>query len=229
MGNLFEGMSENAKQGLKSAVPLLVIAALFLVVGKFSLSQIANLRSEIGDAENKQSILSNKLHILDSISKDPTANADQVLFALPKSNPTLQVVSQLKLLAVQNSLVLDSIRSAEGSSGSNNISSVKITFNVMGAREQVALFIKAIETVAPITFVGRVDITENAGLEIAAVSVSSFYAPLPKTLPSVTEAVTDLNASEKSMLSQVNTLIRPSFSEITTATPSGLNANPFGQ
>lgn len=222
-------MSENDKEILKSTAPLIIVIILFVIVGKFGISQVTDLRVKINDAKKTQSTLSEKLKILKSLSQTAVSSADSVTFALPKSNPSLQIMSQLKLLASNNLLVLSDIRASISSGDSSNLSSVTTSFNVTGPREQIISFIKSIDSIAPITLVDKMQLSEDKGVNIANISTRTYWAEFPSTIPTVTQSVTDLTVSEKDLLTQISNLTFPSFGETVTATDSAINPNPFGQ
>jgi len=222
-------MSENDKEILKSTAPLIIVIILFVIVGKFGISQVTDLRAKINDAKKTQSTLSEKLKILKSLSQTAVSSADSVTFALPKSNPSLQIMSQLKLLASNNLLVLSDIRASISSGDSSNLSSVTTSFNVTGPREQIISFIKSIDSIAPITLVDKMQLSEDKGVNIANISTRTYWAEFPSTIPTVTQSVTDLTVSEKDLLMQISNLTFPSFGETVTATDSAINPNPFGQ
>lgn len=230
MNNLLNGMSENDRQILKSVAPLVVIILLFIFVGKFGVNQIKNIRTNIADTKKSQTILTEKLRILKSISADAGIGTNWTLFTLPKSNPSLQVISQLKLLSSMNSVIIGNIKSSLSSADAKGSSYITTTFKVSGSRESIVAFVKAIDTIAPITFVEKMELTESSGVNIANITSRTYWAPLPSTIPQVTQSVNDLTPSEKALLTQIGQLSFPIASDLTVGTSSGaFNENPFGQ
>jgi len=229
MNKFLDSVPENQKQIIKSVAPLVIVLILFLIVGKFGFAQISKIRSQIKSAEKSESILTDKLSILRSVAQTSATGANSVLFALPKSNPALQTISQLKVLASQNLVVLSDVKSTAGISSSSDLSSVNVSFVLTGTREQIISFIKGLDTIAPVTFVSKMDLSELAGVNVANVTTKTFYAPLPKTIPTVTQPITDLTPSEKDQLVKILGLTPPVFGEYTVTTISEVNPNPFGQ
>lgn len=227
---MFEKFSERDRQILKSIAPFLIIVVLFYIVGKFAVSQILNIKNQINVAKTSQSVLSDKLTVLKSVSKIAVAGVDSVLFALPKTNPSVLAITQLKNLAAGNALVITDVKtSVAGNVDKGGVGYINTTFSVTGSREQIMSFIKGIENIAPITFVEKMELNENAGLNVANIGTRTYYAPLPVTIPTVSESITDLTASEKEMLSQMGKLIRPIMASVVNASSSGTNSNPFGE
>lgn len=230
MENINTGVtiSENDKQIVKSIAPLVVVILLFVLVGKFGISQITNLREKIATAKKTESVLSQKYNVLKSVAVVSASGSNQTLAALPKSNPAILIQSQVKSLAAQNLVILDTLKSGGSSSGSD-LPSVVTTMEVEGPKEGIIALIKAVDTIAPITTVEKVSFTEAAALTKAEIGLRTYYSPLPKTIPMVTQPVTDLTSAERTLLSQIATLSQPTFSDILVATQSALNPNPFGQ
>lgn len=207
----------------------MIIIVLFIFAGKFAFAQITNVRNQISEAKKTQSALSNKLNILRSISDLTASSADMALYALPEANPSLQAISQLKTLAASNMLVLEDIKSSAANEESKDLSHIRITFNVVGTREAITAFIEGIQTIAPLTFVDKIDLSENTDLNEASVTTKTYFAPLPKTIPTITQVVSDLTSSEKSLLSEVNSLTRSVIEYPNSVTAEEINPSPFGQ
>ena len=230
MNDLGMTVTNKDKEILKSFAPLAIVIILFVLVGKFGISQVLSLRDQNTAAKASQAALSDKLKILQSVSQSPDLGANSILFALPKSNPSLSVITQLQLLSSQEHLVLSDLKSSVGNAfGSSDVLSTSTVFKVSGTLDQIMAFTKDIEAMAPITFVSKMSLVEGTGLIEANVTVQSYYAPLPKNISAVGESIKDLTTSEKALLSQINQLNRPALDSSSMASVSGTNANPFGQ
>lgn len=221
-------MSENNKQIIKSVAPLVVVILLSFFVGKFGIAQITDLREKISTAKKTESILSQKLNILQSVAVVAAGGSSQVLAALPKSNPTIMQQSQIKSIAASNLLVINSLKSV-GASSNPDLPSVATVVELEGPKDGIIAFIRAMDTIAPITTVDKVSFSDTGNSVNAEVGLRTYYAPLPKTIPTVTQPVVDLTSSEKALITELASLTQPSFSDITVATQSAINPNPFGQ
>lgn len=222
-------MKESDKQVLRSVAPLAVVVFLFFVVGRFSISQITNLRDQINTAEKTRSVLLNKLGVLHTISEMPSSETNIALMAVPKNNPAILVISQIRLLATQNAVVVEDIRSSSMEGGTGGLSYTMTSFNVIGPREGVISFIEKMGEIVPLTFVEKVDLSESLGVSEANVYAKTYYAPLPETIPTITQAVSDLTQTDKEILSQVSNFTRlVDIEEDSMSAPSAFNTNPFG-
>lgn len=229
MENFKTGLSESDKQILKSIFPLVIIVVLIFVVGKFGISQIGNVRKNISDLNKTELTLTEKLNILKTVSQLSDTGSTAAVTALPEANASLSVLSQIRTIAAKENLTISEIKSSGAdSSGGDNIFSTSISFTLAGTRESIISFVKAIDTIAPLTFVNGFDLSESGSASTANISLKTYYAPLPSTIPTVTQAVTDLSESDKKILSDLGTLTPPSIGE--ALTPSTVeNLSPFGE
>lgn len=223
-----KGIPENIKQTAVAAIPLLVVIILFVLVGNFGISKVKNIQAEVKTAENSEKTLTQKLDLLKTLSGE-VSKTDLVNSAIPGSNPSLAVIGQLKNVAIINTVILSSIKANSGSDPSG-LNTVSISFSAMSARSQIFSFLNDLSKVAPIITITSVKISELAGATDADIAVKTYWAELPKTIPSVTTPISDLTAEEKKILSEVSGLTQPSSSQIELA-PSlnDINPNPFGQ
>ena len=219
---------ESIRQTALAAVPLLIVIILFALVGKFGVSKVQSVQSEIKTAQKTEKTLTEKLSLLKNlsgvISKTGMANS-----ALPSSNPSITLMGQLKNEAIMNTVILSGIKS-NASADPSGLSAASVSFTVAGTRNQIFSFLNGLTKIAPITTINTIQITEQGGGTEAEISLRSYWADLPKTIPSVTTPIEDLTADEKRLLSEVSNLIQPSFSQIELS-PSltDINPNPFGQ
>lgn len=220
-------ISENDKQILKSVAPLVVIIILFVLVGKFGLDQINNIRNQINDAKKNQSVLSEKVNILKNISSVSVEAPADALVALPKTNPSLLVMAQINNLIANQPLLLANLGSSPPSESTGGMSSVLTSFSLSGTKDAIISFVENIDKIAPMSFVQKVDMNGSGNELTADISIKTYFAPLPKTIPTVTQAVTDLTATEKSLLTEISELTEVSLFDVATAS-GGINPNPFG-
>lgn len=221
------GIPENIKQTTVAAIPLLVVIILFVLVGNFGVSKVKNIQAEVKTAEISEKTLTQKLDILKTLSEEVPKTA-LVNSAVPGSNPSLAVIGQLKNVAIINTVILSSIKANSGSTDPSGLNIVSISFNAMGARSQIFSFLNDLSKIAPITTITSVKMSELAGATDADISVKTYWAELPKTIPSVTTPISDLTTDEKRILSEVSGLTQPNFTQLTPS-QTDINSNPFGQ
>jgi Tfp pilus assembly protein PilO len=217
---------ENVLTVIKAFLPLLIVVVLFVIVGQFGFGKISDIRSQIENIKSDQKILTQKLDILRNIESTGEQSSNLVVTALPDSNPSLLVISQIKILAGKNGLTVSGLKAGSPAVGTGSLSSVNISFNVMGLRDQIESFIKEIGSIAPITVVDKIKITESApGASLGTISLKSFWAPFPTKVPAVGQAITDFTPQEQQILQNLKSLTQPIFSQVPAS--SGGKSNPF--
>ena len=205
-------LPESVRQTAIAGAPLLIVIVLFILVGNFGISKVLGVRAQIQLANTSLKTLTQKLNLLQTLSSIVSSGAPLAATAVPDANPTLSVISQLKILALQQGVVISGIKSSGGTSAANGMNTASISFTADGAMIQVFSFLAATSKVAPLMVVDKIAMTEALGSTRADISVKTYWANLPKTIPSVDAPVTDLTTSEKE-----------------TLTKGGANPNPFGQ
>lgn len=223
------GLTEQNKELLKSIWPLLVVIILFIVVGKIAVSQITAISTQVKDAKKSQTVLTTKLNTLKSTASITESGSEVALTALPKSNPAIMIMSQLKNISSQYPVVISNIRSTFADNNSSNLMFVSTAFDLSGKPEDIMSFIKAIDNIAPITVIQKISITSNVDFYTANIVAQTYYTPLPSTIPSITQPVNDLTAAEKDLLNKLSALSQPMvIPQANTSGDTSINPNPFG-
>ena len=179
--------------------------------------------------EKKQSTLTQKWNILRSISQVSSNWADLTLYALPKTNPSLQYLSQLRLLAAENGLILSDVKVSSGGETAGNLSAINGSFSVLGAKESITSFCQSLGRMAPLTVISKIDLSDGGGASKADIGTRTFYASLPKTIPSISQSITDLTASEKELITEIESLSTPAIGQTFTPSTEGITSAPFGE
>ncbi len=228
MENYLKNIPESVKLTINSVLPLIIVLILFLIVGKFGIAKVVEVRSQTIQVEKDQNVLKQKLTLLQSINDTLATGSSAAVAALPANNPSLVVVSQLKNLSISNGVSISGIKAGAETLDPSGLSKVSINFIVAGNRPSVISFLTSIETIAPITLIDKIKMNEGSGQTIANVSVKSFWSALPKTLPDLNQPITDLTAAEKKTLIEVSGLVQPVFEEV-TPTEGGGKSDPFSK
>lgn len=209
-----------------SGAPLVGALLLFLIVANFGISAIKNTRAQISQSQSDQNILNQKLNILNAIAPSAADLSNSAALALPSSNTSLAVFSQLKNLALVNALLLTNIKTGSEVKDNSGLSRVDVSFDISGTRDQINSFLKGVSGLAPIMIVSSIKLSENAGVNTGGIIVQSFWAPLPKSIPTTTEAITDLTPDEQAVLATVQSLTSPIIVQGQPAQPGG-KSDPF--
>jgi len=220
-------ITESARQTINSAVPLIIAVILLLVVGKFGISKISEVKNDINKTKVDQTILTQKLKLLQVLDKIVKTNGGVVFTALPDKNSSLIVISQLKLMAIKSGILVSGVKSSSALSVLPGINEAGITFSVFGSREKVFEFIKIISNIAPVSHVVKISLTEEIGGTRADLNVKTYWTDLPKNIPAIKTPITDLSTTERESLSRISTLIQPEFTTLAPSTE--INPIPFGE
>jgi Tfp pilus assembly protein PilO len=226
-------ISEKMTVAVKAISFLVVVIILFVILGQFGWGKISEIRTKIAGAQNSQKNLTQKLDVLRSIKVKGLEYSNLSVLALPDSNPSLSVMSQLKILAGTNSLGITEIKVGSPVAASTGLSLVNISFNVMGSRTQVESFVKGINSFAPITIVDKIKIAESGpGSTTASMTVKSFWSSFPTKLPATTEVLSGLTTDENQVLNNISSLTQPIIGQPSTVAVGSENSgrsNPFTQ
>lgn len=108
----------------------------------------------------------------------------------------------------------------------SGLSVINISFKLTGPRAQIATFVSDIASIAPITVVNKIKISESSpGLSFATISVKSFWSPFPTKIPAVDKAVSDLTPAEQQTLQDLGSLVQPIFNQVPVG--AGGKSDPF--
>lgn len=211
---------------LKIFIPLLVIITLFIFVGKFGWTKVVSIREKISLTQKQEKVLSQKLSLLTDVEGTAASASLLTSGAMPSQNPSLSVMSQVRIIAIESALNPINIKSGVSVEDKSGISQVDVSFDVEGGRSAILDFLKKIETIAPITVVEKVKLNDLGGVAKAKVTLKAFYAEFPKKLPGLTDAINDLTNGEKDILDGILELRQPQFISLTPSTP-GERLDPF--
>jgi hypothetical protein len=217
---------ENIKHIINSVVPFIVVCILFAFVGQFGIGKVIDIRNQISKDEKDLNVLNQKISLLQSFSGTISENSRVSFIALPDINPSLTVMSQIKIASSMFGVLISGNKSNVPVNESNDMSYVDISFQVTGSRSQVFLFLKSLSSVAPIIIIDKIKISEGAGIVRADTTIRSYWSSLPKTLPVLTEPIKDLTTAEKEILNSVTTLTQPVFVSVPAQDSVG-KTDPF--
>jgi hypothetical protein len=219
---------ENIITVVKAFLPLFTIIILFVIVGNFGFGQIGQIRDKVISAESDQKTLTQKMEVLRNVSAQGAQISNFAVAALPDSNSSLAVMSQLRTLAQNQNLFIANIKSSDPTTDPTGLSSVGISFNLSGgSRAQLESFANSLGSIAPITLVVKIKLSEDSpGSALANVSVKSFWAAFPTKIPALTEAISDLTPDEQQLLQKISALTQPVFVQLPPAGGGG-RSDPF--
>lgn len=217
---------QKMKAVLVPAGLLLAMIFLGMIIVKVGFGRIKSQRTEMQKAEKNETILSQKQQVLQSLQNNILSYADISLNAIPESNPSLTALSQLKSVAEENGLFLNNIEIGNEVKDKSNTYRAGIAFEVEGSISQILPFLISLKELVPLLVIDRVEIQQTAGVSRASVELAVFWASLPTKLPSISEPVLELSASETNLLNNLSSFRQPIFTQALEAIPTD-RENPF--
>lgn len=218
-------LSQKSKIYLKAFGLLGVLVVVGIVVVRLAITQIPAQKNKVAVQLSREQALRQKTELLKSIEPEAPNQAQLISFVLPSQNSSFIAISQIKLLAAQNLIVLTNLKIG-GEIKESGLSSSDISFDGEGTLPSALNLLKGINNVSPLMVIEKVQINQSQNIARATVRLKVFWAELPKTLPKITEPIKDLTNEEKEILTRVFKLTPPEFVLLEPEAPRE-NTNPF--
>lgn len=207
---------------------LVVLIGLCFVLMKFGLAKFMTQQQNLADTQKQITTLSQKDEILRQISATVSGSANAFSLAIPDSNPTEMVISQVKALSAANSVAIVNISSRPDAKGLEGISQVNINVSISGSVPSILSFLNSLATVSPLVVIKNADLAEDKLLDHTAdITLSSYWSAFPTTIPAAADATGQLTPNEEEMITRISGLTPPSFTQLTPQSPSDQRSNPF--
>ncbi|MFI5241180.1 MAG: hypothetical protein ACHQUA_01970 [Microgenomates group bacterium] len=220
-------ISADLKTVISFGLPFVITIFLFAIMLKFGFSKISEIRLKISEAKKTETVLNQKLDLLTQVDTDVLASSTAVAIALPETNSSLSVISQLKSLAGGNGIFLSNLKTGAESVDKSGLKRIDVSFDIEASRDLIFDFLADVDNIAPIVLIDKVKINETGGVARGSIVVKSFWSELPKKLPPLNEEIKDLTAEERETLIQVTSLIQPSFIDIPATEVTSVKPDPF--
>lgn len=205
-----------------SAIVLLLI--LVVVVG---MNNVNKVRAQISSNKTIESQLGQKVLALETVTINLPGDVSFLDIVLPSRGAVLYGLSQIKIQAANNQLLLSGIKTGNVVPESNGLMKSSISFEVEGDEQAIYNFLAAFSNVLPLMTVDKVNFTSLAGAARAGVTLNIYSADLPKKIPSLTGAVKELTTQDINLLRELSSYQLPSFVEPVVNTVNNEARNPF--
>ncbi|MBI3443680.1 hypothetical protein HY008_03335 [Candidatus Woesebacteria bacterium] len=221
--------SPNIRLLTSPLLTLLILIVLSIVASRVLFEKITDLRVKLDELRQEETGIQEKLSILESERSIVGPFSDRILTVFPSKNPSLIVISQLKNQASRMNLEISEIKVGSESERQNGIFAANISFVMEGESPIILNFLKNISKNAPITKIDKVQIgiSDLGNLPTATVLLSSFWSPLPQTIPNISQRVDQLTTEDKSILNSISNLNLPPFSELPPSASAFSRPDPF--
>src|SRR5258708_7664018 len=213
---------------------LLVIFALGFISGKIILDNISRLNGELSNNTTSENMLQTKLSSLQKINDVVSSESQAAIIALPGTNSVISTLSEIQTQAVLFGLTINNIRSSDLQLAGQTNTAVEtdIDFNADGSFTNIASFIKAIKNSAPINRFDtlRISTQSLSGVNLYRLNatLATYWAPLPTTIPAITEPLVQLSGDDQKFLNQISVLVPAAFTAASSsASVNSPRADPF--
>ncbi|MEK7061498.1 MAG: hypothetical protein AAB954_02455 [Patescibacteria group bacterium] len=210
-------------------VLVLVLLIVFSFIGfSKAFSQVKNLKEELAKAVKNENILKSKLDILSADEGNLQTNSNSAVSYFPGENPTLLTLYQLRKNAVSAGLFPSNLKVNPGGQDTNGFMKTSIIFDVQGTLSQILDFVGLVKIVSPNIWIENTELDFQGETLKATIATKSYWAPYPVKIPALTEPVSQLDASEKEILTKIAAFNQPPFVSLTSEVPRE-NLDPFGE
>jgi hypothetical protein len=197
------------------ALPLLFLAVLIILivfVVNTGFKKVSEVRSKLTESKRQEATLTSKLETLQRGEESFKAFSDLSAVAIPEKNPAAVVSSQVKTLAASAGVVIGRI-AIQGSGGSGEgPKEMGVEIIAQGELAGVLSFLASLNSFLPLTEISEVSFSQSEGQVGAQAKITSFFAPFPESLPTLTSPISDLTQEEKDLLGRFAGYSQPIFS-----------------
>ena len=212
------------------------ILLLALISTQIIINNLSTLNSQINDNQKKVDMLQQKLSLLQTVGNEPS-NSNQpvvVTTALPAKNSALAALNEIQTSASSSTLVITNLTSSNITLKANSaLATTEIDFEADGQYGSIASFIEKLKNSAPITRFNSIKISgggTGSNFYRLSASIFSYWAPLPTTLPAISESITGLTPDEQKIYNQVSALDSGGvFIQSSSLPVNSGRSNPFTQ
>lgn len=235
-------MPKKSKQPSKAETTKIIILVL-IIIGILSATVfrqiiVKTLALVVGNNQKKKSLveLVNKSSYLQNLDQNRlNQRVKQVEAVFPSRKPVLELINSLKNLASKDKVSLGGFSLKPGKledsgedlpvpqktgSGTSQLESFEITFEVTGSFNDISRFTSDLEKTAPLMKIDSLSLTiknkdQQVSLVTAAISVTVFYQKPPDTIPAVDSPVVKLSEKEEEILNELSIFNYPNLTPAT--------------
>ncbi|QQS39548.1 hypothetical protein IPM62_02965 [Candidatus Woesebacteria bacterium] len=214
-----------SNQNIKAlAVPIgfsITVSGLLLLAGFFSVTRITKQYDNLKQSRIEENVLLSKNDELSSVQIESLDASNRTLIAMPKENPGLFMVTQLKSMSAKYSLSVTDIQLEKESEYAGGMSRAKIVFVFESSDlNSVIAFFKELKTLSPLSTTEKIDINGNKlGNYIVESEIYVYWSDFPETLPPISDPIIKLTTSDQELLTRLSNLTVPAFTVLNPAEP----------
>ena len=213
---------------------IVIVLILAFFAGNLILQKLGTIRSEIARLETSNGLLSIRLKTLEDVPVEINDSIQLVSRALPPDTPAILITKQIRDIAIENEIIIEEMRIVRSTvliEDDDSVTETDLNFDITGTLEKVNSLVDSLKSITPLVNMLSLDLEQNVqdNTVKASIVMKSFSSELPKTLPSITEPISELSEEEINTLDELKTFRQPEIGSqtiIPVATDSG-RTNPF--
>ncbi len=217
---------------LATPLILIVFALVILYILISSALPSVNVKlSQIKESKTRVSVLEERLAILKQFRSGVIDDKTDLIYTVfPDKNPASLNISQMKLLAAEDEIIIKGFTfDKEGSNAL--IKQADVTYDIE-AKDLATLvrFLTKLEGIAPISRITEVEFAASKLEETkitAKLTENIYWASLPTGLPPLTQPITDLTNEEVALLNKIYGYRLPQYNTLQPETQNAERLNPF--
>lgn len=197
-----------------------VLVFLIVFVVNTGFKQVSDVREKLTEAKRQEATLISKLETLQQGAESYQAFSDLSAVAIPEKSPAAIVSSQVKSLAASAGVVIAKVSTQTGGSSESSLKELGVDISAQGELSSMLSYFDSLRSFLPLTEINDVSFSVGESSVSTEARITSFFAPFPESLPSLTSAISDLTEEEKEILGRFSGFARPSFTQAEVA-PGG--------
>lgn len=218
------------KQFIVPVGTLVATIILTVVFGNYFWGNIQSIRSKINQGSRERNVLEEKLDILQTNQLEIQETQSVVTTALPTySASTLALNQLLRLQNLYETPITELQISASSRSNREiaDVTTVNIDFMITGNYTTITAFISDLNTISPVLNLQDIKMRSSGSGLTADIRLRAYNSEPPESIPAISEAIEDLDDSEKAVVSIIRDYTQPSLVEAAPVTDPVGKDNPF--
>lgn len=215
---------------------IVLILFSFLVILKPRLTDLFQLRRDLGKQKEELARLSQKVAVLEGYDQNELQiRSEQVLKVLPTEKDAPFVLATVRGLTSRHNLELESLtievgeistESAQTKTKEKALPSLDLQLSVAGSLNDFYDFLSALESTTPIMRINQVDFSRQGTTVEDQIQLSSYYLMVPKTIGKTDRQIIPLTSKEETIYQELSQYKSAPTGETLPLVGSG-KENPF--
>ncbi|OGM18454.1 hypothetical protein A2686_02510 [Candidatus Woesebacteria bacterium RIFCSPHIGHO2_01_FULL_38_10] len=211
-------------------VAIIVFSLLLLNLGKEGYLKFSKVLSDYRGAKYSETIFQEKKEGLIKVRQEALEKSDLTLVALPERNPAAIIVSILRSLLQEQSLVIGSIE-LKVVTEKDNIKTSELKLEMTDSKENllnVINFFKSLDQITPVVSLGEVELIGSDEQLRYGLKLNIFWSELPKELSPISQPIESLTREEQELIAKLSNFKSPGLVNFDLAPSQNLERqNPF--